>query len=61
MLSTSNLKTYSNNLETLSDKSGNLGALMDDALRVHQAVGGTDRDVVIGHDWGALTATGLAV
>lgn len=33
---------------------------MDDALRVRAAAGGTDRDVVIGHDWGALAATGLA-
>ena len=36
------------------------GAIMDDALRVRSAAGGTDRDVVIGHDWGALAATGLA-
>ena len=36
------------------------GAMMDDALRVRSAAGGTDRDVVIGHDWGALAATGLA-
>ena len=28
--STANLKTYSNNLEALSDKPGNLGALMDE-------------------------------
>ncbi len=43
-----------------ADGSYHIGALMHDALRVHQAVGGTGRDVVIGHDWGALTATGLA-
>ena len=36
------------------------GALMDDALRVRRAAGGTEHDVVIGHDWGALAATGLA-
>jgi pimeloyl-ACP methyl ester carboxylesterase len=43
-----------------SDGSYHIGALMDDALRVRAAAGGTPRDVVIGHDWGALTATGLA-
>jgi pimeloyl-ACP methyl ester carboxylesterase len=37
-----------------------VGALMDDALRVRSAAGGTERDVVIGHDWGAIAATGLA-
>jgi pimeloyl-ACP methyl ester carboxylesterase len=43
-----------------SDGSYHIGALMDDALRVRSAAGGTDRDVVIGHDWGALAAAGLA-
>ncbi len=43
-----------------SDGSYHIGALMDDALRVRSAVGGSDRDVVIGHDWGAIAATGLA-
>lgn len=43
-----------------SDGSYHMGALMDDALRVYAAVGGTDRDVVIGHDWGAMAAGGLA-
>lgn len=37
-----------------------VGALMDDALRVLDAAGPTGRDVIIGHDWGALAATGLA-
>lgn len=37
-----------------------VGALMDDALRVLDAAGPTGRDVVIGHDWGAIAATGLA-
>jgi pimeloyl-ACP methyl ester carboxylesterase len=37
-----------------------VGALMDDALRVRRAAGATERDVVIGHDWGAIAATGLA-
>ncbi len=43
-----------------SDGSYHIGALMDDALRVRSAAGGTPHDVVIGHDWGALAATGLA-
>ena len=34
-----------------SDGSYHMGALMDDALQVRLAAGGTDRDVVIGHDW----------
>jgi len=42
------------------DRSYHIGALMDDALRVRSACGPTDRDVVIGHDWGAITAAGLA-
>ncbi|OBK23595.1 alpha/beta fold hydrolase [Mycobacterium asiaticum] len=42
------------------DGSYHIGALMDDALRVRAAAGGTDRDVIIGHDWGAIAATGLA-
>ena len=42
------------------DGSYHIGAVMDDALRVRSAAGGTERDVVIGHDWGALAATGLA-
>lgn len=42
------------------DGAYHVGALMDDALRVRAAAGGTDRDVVIGHDWGAIAATGLA-
>jgi pimeloyl-ACP methyl ester carboxylesterase len=43
-----------------TDRSYHGGALMADALRVRSAAGGTERDVVIGHDWGALAATGLA-
>lgn len=43
-----------------ADGSYHIGALMDDALRVRSAAGGTPDDVVIGHDWGALAATGLA-
>jgi pimeloyl-ACP methyl ester carboxylesterase len=33
---------------------------MDDALRVLEAAGPTGRDVVIGHDWGAIAGAGLA-
>jgi pimeloyl-ACP methyl ester carboxylesterase len=43
-----------------ADGSFHVGALMDDALRVRASAGGTERDVVIGHDWGAIAATGLA-
>ncbi|EUA50461.1 alpha/beta hydrolase family protein [Mycobacterium xenopi 3993] len=42
-----------------TDGSYHIGALMDDALQVRSAAGGTTRDVVIGHDWGAIAATGL--
>ncbi len=42
------------------DGSYHVGALMDDALRVLEAAGPTGRDVLIGHDWGAIAATGLA-
>jgi len=42
------------------DGAYHVGALMADALRVREAAGGTDRDVVIGHDWGAIAASGLA-
>lgn len=43
-----------------ADGSYHIGALMTDALRVRDAVGGTDRDVLIGHDWGAMAGAGLA-
>jgi pimeloyl-ACP methyl ester carboxylesterase len=43
-----------------SDGSYHVAALMDDALRVLEAAGPTDRDVIIGHDWGAIAGTGLA-
>jgi pimeloyl-ACP methyl ester carboxylesterase len=42
------------------DGSYHVGALMDDALQVLDAAGPTGHDVVIGHDWGAMTAAGLA-
>ena len=43
-----------------SDGSYHVGALMDDLLRVREAAGPTDRDVLIGHDWGAMAAAGVA-
>ena len=43
-----------------SDGSYHIGALMDDALQVRAAIGGTEHDVVVGHDWGAMAANGLA-
>jgi pimeloyl-ACP methyl ester carboxylesterase len=41
-----------------SDGCYHVGALIDDARRVLDAVGPTGRDVVIGHDWGAAAAWG---
>jgi pimeloyl-ACP methyl ester carboxylesterase len=35
-----------------------LGALISDADALHEALGGGDDAVLIGHDWGALTAYG---
>ena len=43
-----------------ADGAYHMGALMDDALQVRLACGPTGADVVIGHDWGAVAATGLA-
>jgi pimeloyl-ACP methyl ester carboxylesterase len=37
-----------------------IGALMDDAVGVHAALGGDERAVLVGHDWGGLTANALA-
>lgn len=45
---------------TSADGSYHVGALMDDALRVLDAAGRTGRDVLIGHDWGAIAGAGLA-
>lgn len=42
-----------------SDHDYTVGALMRDAVAVHAALGGDERSVVIGHDWGAITANGL--
>lgn len=42
------------------DRSGHVAALMDDAVAVHTRLGGGDDAVLIGHDWGAITANALA-
>ncbi len=41
-----------------SDGSYQLGALVADAVALHDAFGADDRAVVIGHDWGAMAAYG---
>lgn len=38
------------------DGSYAIGALVADAVGVHRACGGDERSVLIGHDWGAITA-----
>ena len=42
------------------DGSGHIAALVADAVGVHAALGGDERAVVVGHDWGACTANALA-
>jgi pimeloyl-ACP methyl ester carboxylesterase len=41
------------------DGSGHVAALMDDAVGVHRAMGGGPDAVLVGHDWGAITANAL--
>src|SRR5262245_65534071 len=36
------------------------GAAVADAVALHEALGGDESAVLIGHDWGALIATGAA-
>jgi pimeloyl-ACP methyl ester carboxylesterase len=36
-----------------------VGALMADAVALHRELGGDDRTVLVGHDWGAITANAL--
>lgn len=43
-----------------TDGAYHMGALMHDALAVRAGSNPTAADVVIGHDWGAVAATGLA-
>jgi len=42
------------------DGSYHVPALMHDALALHRVHGGDDRAVLVGHDWGAITANGIA-
>ncbi|THI93019.1 alpha/beta hydrolase [Nocardioides sp.] len=42
------------------DGSYHVPALMHDALALHQEYDGDDRAVLVGHDWGAITANGIA-
>ena len=42
------------------DGSYPLGALVADAVALHEVLGGDERAVLIGHDWGAETAYGAA-
>ncbi|WP_081830586.1 alpha/beta fold hydrolase [Rhodococcus sp. UNC363MFTsu5.1] len=42
------------------DGSGHIAALMDDAVAVHARLGGGSDAVLVGHDWGAITANALA-
>lgn len=43
-----------------ADGSYQLGALVADATALHELLGGDDRAVLIGHDWGAMTAYAAA-
>jgi len=43
-----------------ADGSYHVPALMSDVLELHAALGGDARAVLVGHDWGAITANGLA-
>jgi pimeloyl-ACP methyl ester carboxylesterase len=43
-----------------ADGAYQLGALVADAVALHEALGGDGRAVLIGHDWGAETAYGAA-
>lgn len=42
------------------DGSFHVGAIMADAVSAHVLLGGDDRAVLIGHDWGAIAANALA-
>jgi pimeloyl-ACP methyl ester carboxylesterase len=44
-----------------SDGCYQTGALAADACALHEALGGDERAVLIGHDWGAAAVTGAAV
>ena len=42
------------------DGSYHVPALMDDALALHREYDGDGRALLVGHDWGAITANGIA-
>lgn len=42
-----------------SDETYTVGSLMADAVAVHGALGGDERSMLVGHDWGAITASAL--
>lgn len=46
--------------EIPADASYHVPALMDDAIALHRVYDGDDRAVLVGHDWGAITANGIA-
>ncbi len=46
---------------TAPDGSYQPGALVLDAVGLHEALGGDERAVLVGHDWGAVVAQGAAV
>jgi pimeloyl-ACP methyl ester carboxylesterase len=41
------------------DGSFHVGAVMSDAVAAHEVLGGDDRAVLVGHDWGAIAANAL--
>ncbi len=43
-----------------SDGRADVGALVDDAVALHATLGGDSSAVLVGHDWGALTANTLS-
>jgi pimeloyl-ACP methyl ester carboxylesterase len=43
-----------------ADGSGHIAALVSDAVGVHATLGGGPDAVLVGHDWGAITANALA-
>jgi pimeloyl-ACP methyl ester carboxylesterase len=43
-----------------ADRAYTVGALMADAVALHRELGGDERAVLVGHDWGAITGNALA-
>lgn len=46
--------------ELARDRDYSVAALMSDALALHESLGGGADAVLVGHDWGGLTANGIA-